>query len=276
MGAAEGWSGGAKALPATPRPIPSLASGASTANPCVYFSRLVPSRFQSTKVLHCSICFCGISSPAGSRRHSKFRDGKKKIMDLVRFCLLAKLTKARMPAEPSCGRSIPGPHRFHPLPTFQSLLVANHAHSQSLSGRCTKPDPAVGAGNGQIIQVAEFISPFPLVANCPGADGDFLKCIRYSKSLTETAMAQTNPRPPAKPSFGLSICPAAAVGVGSAPASAPEGTGRQESSGWGRPRRLRLPPASSLCRGRDPRPSSAGLWSCTGSLAQCLRVPAMG
>lgn len=37
-------------------------------------------------------------------------------------------------------------------------------------------------------------------------------------------MAQTNPRPPAKPSFGLSICPAAAVGVGSASASAPEGS----------------------------------------------------
>lgn len=43
--------------------------------------------------------------------------------------------------------------------------------------------------------IPAFISPFPLVANCPGADGDFLKCIRYSKSLTETGMAHTNPAP---------------------------------------------------------------------------------
>lgn len=143
-------------------------------------------------------------------------------------------------------RASPLPPSFY-LPFFAHPKLSSH--SQSLSGRCTKPDPAVGAGNGQIIQVAEFISPFPLVANCPGADGDFLKCIRYSKSLTETAMAQTNPRPPAKPSFGLSICPAAAVGVGSAPASVPEGSGRQESGGWGWPRRLHLPPASSQCRG---------------------------
>lgn len=132
--------------------IPSPARGANTANPCIYFSCLVSSQFQSTEVLHCSIWFCGISSPAGSRRHSKFRDGKK-IMDLVRFHLPAKLAKPGMPGEPCCGRSIPGPHLFRPLPAFHSLLIPNHPLiPKSLSGHCTKPDPAVGAGTGQIIQ----------------------------------------------------------------------------------------------------------------------------
>lgn len=101
-------------------------------------------------MLHCSICFCGISSPAGSRRHSKFRDGGKK--NLVRFCLPAKLTKPGMPGEPRCGRNIPAPQVFRPSLVVCSLLIPNHPLiPKSLSGRCTKPDPAVGATHGRII-----------------------------------------------------------------------------------------------------------------------------
>ena len=70
-------------------------------------------------------------------------------MDLVRFHLPAKLTKPRMPGEPCCGRSIPGPYLFLP---FDSLLIPNHPLiPKLLSGRCTKPDPAVGARDEQII-----------------------------------------------------------------------------------------------------------------------------
>lgn len=120
FGAAKDWSVGAGALPAALGTHPQPGRGAGTAHLGIYFSCLVSSPFRSTKVLHCSICFCGISSPAGSRRRSKFRDGRKQ-MELVRFHLPAKLTKPGMPAEPCCGHSIPAPHLFHPLPAFCSF-----------------------------------------------------------------------------------------------------------------------------------------------------------
>lgn len=69
----------------------------------------------------------------------------------MRFQLPAKLTKAGMLGESCCGRSIPSPRLFHPLPTFCSLLIPKHPLIPQ-SGGCTKPDPAVGAGDGQIIQ----------------------------------------------------------------------------------------------------------------------------
>lgn len=81
-------------------------------------------------------------------------------------------------------------------------------------------------------------------------------------------MAQTNPRPPAKPSFGLSICPAAAVGVGSASASEPEGSGEAgKADGWGQPHRLRLSPPSSLSRARRMQ-SSGGCQEWLGYTSQ--------
>lgn len=71
----------------------------------------------------------------------------------MRFQLPPKLTKPGMPGEPHCRRRIPGPQLFHPLPAFCSLLIPNRPLiPKSLSGHCTKPDPAVGAGDGQIIQ----------------------------------------------------------------------------------------------------------------------------
>lgn len=71
----------------------------------------------------------------------------------MRFCLPAQLTKSGMPGEPCCGRSIPGPQLFHPFLVVCSLLIPNHPLiPKSLSGRCTKPDPAVGAADGRIIQ----------------------------------------------------------------------------------------------------------------------------
>lgn len=58
-----------------------------------------------------------------------------------------------MPGEPCCGRNIPGPQLFHPFLVVCSLLIPNHPLiPKSLSGRCTKPDPAVGAADGRIIQ----------------------------------------------------------------------------------------------------------------------------
>lgn len=86
---------------------------------------------------------------AGGTRNSEM-EGKKK--DLVRFCLPAKLTKPAMPGEPRCGRNIPAPQLFRPSLVVCSLLIPNHPLiPKSLSGRCTKPDPAVGAAHGRII-----------------------------------------------------------------------------------------------------------------------------
>lgn len=65
----------------------------------------------------------------------------------MRFCFPAKFTKPGMRGEPCHRRSI---QRF-PLPYF--LLIPNHPLiPNSLSGHCTKPDPAVGARDGQIMQ----------------------------------------------------------------------------------------------------------------------------
>lgn len=55
-----------------------------------------------------------------------------------------------MLGEPCCRHSILGPS---PLRSFHSLLIPNHPLiPKSLLGCCTKPDPAVEAGDGQIIQ----------------------------------------------------------------------------------------------------------------------------
>ena len=86
-------------------------------------------------------------------------------------------------------------------------------------------------------------------------------------------MAQTNPRPPAKPSFGLSICPAAAVGAGLASASVPEGSGEAGEPADGvspvacallplhlcaAPAECKAPEAVRSCW--DPHLSFAGVW----------------
>lgn len=85
---------------------------------------------------------------AGGTRNSEMEEKK----NLVRFCLPAKLTKPGMPGEPRCGRNIPAPQVFRPSLVVCSLLIPNHPLiPKSLSGRCTKPDPAVGATHGRII-----------------------------------------------------------------------------------------------------------------------------
>lgn len=115
----------------------------------------------------------------------------------------ANLTPAGLPAAQH-----PAASPLPPLPSFCSLLLPNPPlMPTSLPGGCTKPSGAVGAGAGAGRRQA--LSSVPCRSACPGADGSFLKWIRYSESLTEAALAQTNPRPPAKPSFGPSICPAA-------------------------------------------------------------------
>lgn len=110
--------------------------------------------FQSLKhEMRCIVASVFVVFPAqleaGGTQNSEM-GGKR---DLVRFCLPAKLTKPGMPGEPCCGCNIPGPQLLHPFLVVCSLLIPKHPLiPKSLSGRCTKPDPAVGAADGRIIQ----------------------------------------------------------------------------------------------------------------------------
>lgn len=181
---------------------------------------------------------------------------KKKIKSIWQdFILLPNSPK------PGCSESLAAGARAQllsspPFPNFWALLAPKPSSYPPIPFRTRhKAQPRCRHRGRAGAAAAEFISPFPPVANGPGADGDFLECVPSSKALTETATAQTNPSPPAKPSFALPICPASAFGPGSASASSDQGGRMGTGSGWCLSLSFCFCPCSFVTRSRDSQGS---------------------
>lgn len=209
----------------------------------------------------------------------KFRDGKK-ITDLVRFCLPAKLTKPGMPGEPCCRHSIPLLHLFL---ASCSLPIPNHPLiPNSLSGCCTKPDPAAGAGNGLIMQSLNLFHLFLWLRIVREQMAIFssVSVIR-SHSLRQRWLKQI---PGPLQSHHLvfpSAQPPLPAWARLPPVCRREAGGRG-APGWGQRRVYPFIPMQSLwsaklCSLRSHIPALFGeIWVCAGLFAQCLPVAVLG
>ncbi|XP_068012128.1 uncharacterized protein [Melanerpes formicivorus] len=98
-------------------------------------------RLEALTVLLWSICFCGISSPAGGRRHSSFSDGKggKGSGELSS----ASRTTAALPAAPH-----PAASPLPPPPSFCSLPIPNRVPARSREA-AQSPEPPSGPEPGR-------------------------------------------------------------------------------------------------------------------------------
>lgn len=208
---------------------------------------------------------------AGGTQNSEMKKKKKK--DLVRFCLPAKLTKPGMPGEPCCGRNIPGPQLFHPFLVVCSLLIPNHPLiPQSLSGRCTKPDPAVGAADGRIIQSLNLFHLFLWLRIVREQMAIFssVSVIR-SHSLRQRWLKQI---PGPLQSHHL-VFPSARPPLSAwarRPPARRRGAGARRAPGWGQPRCLHLSPLHLY-----GMLSSGGWQECLGSTSHlCWGLGGLG
>ncbi|XP_068012130.1 uncharacterized protein [Melanerpes formicivorus] len=98
-------------------------------------------KLEALTVLLWSICFCGISSPAGGRRHSSFSDGKggKGSGELSS----ASRTTAALPAAPH-----PAASPLPPPPSFCSLPIPNRVPARSREA-AQSPEPPSGPEPGR-------------------------------------------------------------------------------------------------------------------------------
>lgn len=180
-----------------------------------------------------------------------------------------------------------------PLPAFRSLLSPNHPLvPKSLSGCCTKPDPAVGAGAGQIIQSLNLFHLFLWLRIVREQMAIFssVSVIR-SHSLRQRWLKQIPgplqshhlvfPSAQPLPSAWARLPPACrreagrqeSRWMGSAPSPAPFSPVISARRPWS----AKLQRLSGAVRIHIPAlPGFEGVWGCAGWLERCLPTPAMG